>query len=343
MTSLQQHLGTWAGGSAGRGAIAATILALADASAVLARVVAQGPLAGDTGAVLGASRDGDGQKALDVQANDIFLERLARAPVGAVVSEELPAPITLNPGAPIAVAMDPLDGSNNITINAPLGSLFALLPCERADDPALPFLSPGDRQLAAGFVLYGPCTTLVLTVGAGVHIFTLDPDTHAFVLTRPDVRVPQARREYAINTSNARFWSLPIRAFVEECVAGRDGPRGVDYNMRWLGCVVGEAYRILLRGGVYLYPSDSRPGYEHGRLRLLYEANPLALIFEQTGGLATDGFERILDLVPQGIHQHVPLIFGSRDKVERVMALHTGGVPEAGQRPLFSGRSLFRS
>jgi fructose-1,6-bisphosphatase I len=221
--------------------------------------------------------------------------------------------------------------------------VFSLLPCERADDPALAFASPGDRQLAAGFVLYGAHTALVLTLGQGVQVFALDRRERLFRLTRPALRIPEGRREYAINGSNARHWPLPIRAFVEECVAGADGPRGVDYNTRWLGCVVAEAYRVLLQGGIYLYPGDARRGYERGRLRLLYEAAPLALLVEQAGGAATDGFGRILDLAPAGIHQRVPLIFGSRDKVERVVALHAPAVPQAGQRPLFAARGLFRS
>jgi fructose-1,6-bisphosphatase I len=192
-------------------------------------------------------------------------------------------------------------------------------------------------------VLYGLHTALVLTLGGGVQVFTLEPRDRVFRLTRPAIRVPEGRREYAINASNTRHWPLPVRAFVQECVAGVDGPRGVDYNTRWLGCVVAEAYRILLRGGIYLYPGDARRGYERGRLRLLYEASPLALLFEQAGGLATDGFVRILDLAPAGIHQRVPLVFGSRDKVERVVELHNAGVPQAGQRPLFAARGLFRS
>ena len=343
MTTLHEHLEGWAGASAGRRALAATVAAVAGAAVELAAVVAQGPIDGDPGAVLGASADGDGQKALDVQAHAIFLRRLAEAPVSAVVSEEAPDILALRPDAPFAVALDPLDGSNNIDANAPMGTVFSVLPSDRTDDPALAFASPGERQLAAGFVLYGPYTSLALTLGQGVDVFTLDPRTGGFRLTRPKLRVPEARREYAINGSNARHWPLPVRAFVEECIAGSAGPRGVDYNTRWLGCVVAEAYRILLRGGIYLYPGDGRRGYERGRLRLLYEASPLAFLFEQAGGAATDGFVRILDIVPADIHQRVPLIFGSRDKVERVVELHASGVPQAGQRPLFSARGLFRS
>ena len=163
------------------------------------------------------------------------------------------------------------------------------------------------------------------------------------MLTRDAIRIPPGRRQYAINASNGRHWPLAIRAYVEECVAGSEGPRGVDYNMRWLGAVVSEAYRILLHGGIYLYPGDARPDYRRGRLRLLYEANPIALLVEQAGGMATDGFGRILDLVPADMHEHAPLIFGSPDKVERVMELYAASVPQAGQRPLFTVRGLFKS
>ncbi len=343
MTKLAEHLEAWAGVSNGRQAVAETVAALARASVELAELVAEGPLAGELGRVVGASDDGDGQKALDVRANDLFLDHLRAAPVAAVASEEMPDPVALRGASPIAVAMDPLDGSNNIDINGPLGTLFSLLPSERHDDPALPFAAAGDRQLAAGCVLYGPHTVLMLTLGQGVEMFTLDRRAREFRLTRSAVRVPEARREYAINASNARHWPLPVRAFIEECVAGAEGPRGTDYNMRWLGCVAADAYRVLLRGGIYLYPGDARPGYGRGRLRLVYEANPIAMLMEQAGGTATDGFVPILEIAPQKLHQRVPLIFGSRDKVARVVSLHMDGVPAAGQRPLFGPRGLFRS
>jgi fructose-1,6-bisphosphatase I len=300
-------------------------------------------LAGDLGRVLGASNDGDGQKALDLYANNLFIDHLRAAPVAAVVSEESNDVVVLDPNGVIALAMDPLDGSNNINFNAPMGTVFSLLPAGESGDPKSSFLTPGSNQLASGFVLYGPHTALVLTLKEGVDIFTLDPAKGVFVLTRAGVQIMPARREYAINASNARHWSLAIRAFVEECIAGRDGPRGVDYNTRWLGAVVSEAFRVLVNGGIYLYPGDTRPGYRRGRLRLLYEANPIALLIEQAGGIATDGFSRTLDLIPGDLHEHVPLIFGSTDKVARVMELYAESVPQAGQRPLFAVRGLFKS
>ncbi len=347
MTTLRESLALWSAESVERVFIAATIEAIGEAAANLATVVAQGALASGLlaearlGNYVKHHGDGDEPKALDIYANDLFIEALRGAPVAAVVSEELTGILVLEDGGPVVVALDPLDGSNNVDIDAPIGTVFSLLPT--AGTPEESFLVPGSRQLAAGFVLYGPHTVLVLTLGSGVMFFTLDPRTGDFVLTRDAVRVPLARREYAINASNARHWPLAIRAYVEECLAGSDGPRGADYNTRWLGAVVAESYRILVRGGIYLYPGDARPGYRRGRLRLLYEGAPIAMLFEQAGGAASDGYGRILDLAPANIHEHVPLIFGSPDKVGRVMELYAASVPQAGQRPLFSGRGLFKS
>ena len=332
MTTLQHHLDVWAAKDSQAGAVARAITAIAHAAADLGALIAQGHLAGELGRVIGPSADGDGQKLLDRQANDMFVGRLGEAGVRAVASEECADAVMLNTEGSV--------GSNNIDVNAPMGTVFSLLPA--ADTPEQTFLVPGADQLAAGFVLYGPYTALALTLRDGVNIFTLDPRTRQFVLTRSAVMIPPACREYAINASNARHWPLPVRAFVEECVAGGDGPRGVDYNTRWLGAVVAEAFRILWRGGIYLYPGDSRPNYHRGRLRLLFEASPIALLIEQAGGTATDGFHRILDLVPAGLQEHVPLIFGSTDKVERVMDMYAESVPQAGPRPLFATRGLFK-
>lgn len=343
MMTLHEHLIAWASDAPDRQKVTNTITALAATASELANLIALGPLAGDVGRVLGASADGDGQKALDLHANAIVAAHLRQAGVAAMASEESDEVMALDPEGVIAVAVDPLDGSNNVDINAPMGTVFSLLPVTEPDNLVEAFRVPGRRQLAAGFVLYGPHTAMVLTLGDGVNIFTLDPATRCFMLTRADLRVPLGRREYAINASNGRHWPLAIRAYVEECVAGAEGPRGIDYNTRWLGAVVSEAYRILLHGGIYLYPGDARPGYGRGRLRLLYEANPIGLLVEQAGGMATDGFGCILDLVPADIHEHVPLIFGSPDKVQRVMELYAASVPQAGQRPLFAVRGLFRS
>ena len=341
MTTLSEHLAAWSAAADDRQAVVDTVTTIAEAAAALAAVVGRGPLASDGDLTIRALEDG--QKALDLHANDFFIARLRDAPVAAVASEEEPDIVVLRPDAPVVVAIDPLDGSNNIDINAPIGMVFSLLPASRSGRLERSFLVPGSEQLAAGFVLYGPHTVLALTLGDGVQVFTLDPAAGKFVMTRASVHITPGRREYAINASNARHWPLAIRAYVEECLAGAEGPRGVDYNTRWLGAVVAEAYRILVHGGIYLYPGDSRRGYGRGRLRTLYEANPIAMLMEQAGGMATDGYDRILDLVPSDIHEHVPLIFGSPDKVQRVMELYAASVPQAGQRPLVAARGLFKS
>jgi fructose-1,6-bisphosphatase I len=343
MTTLSEQLAAWSAGRSGHRDVADIVAAIATAAARLATVIAQGPLAGDLGRIVGPSADGDGQNALDRYSGEVVVDHL-RGTAAAAVASEAAADITvLNPDGSIVVAIDPLDGSKNVDIDAPLGTVFSLMPVISPTLIEASFLAPGADQLAAGFVLYGPYTELVLTLGNGVSIFTLDPRSGTFLLTRAAVRVPLGQRQYAINASNSRHWPLAIRAFVEECVAGATGPRGADYSTRWLGAVVAESYRILLHGGIYLYPGDARPGYRRGRLRLLYEANPIAMLIEQAGGMATDGFGRILDLVPADIHERAPLIFGSRDKVERLMTLYAASVPQAGQRPLFAVRGLFKS
>jgi fructose-1,6-bisphosphatase I len=339
--TLDQYLRTFAQGDAVCDAVAAVVRCMAAAAKQLADLAAKGPLAGSMAAVTGRNAGGDEQKALDLLAHEIFLDALRDAPVAALASEEADEPIEIDRAAPLAVAIDPLDGSKNIDVDAAIGSIFAILPTEDMPRQRL-FLQPGSALLGAGFTLHGPHTALVLTLGTGVNIFTLDRASGTFVLTQANVRLPAGVREYAINAANYRHWDAPIRAYVDDCVAGADGPRGGDFNMRWLGCAVAEAYRVLLRGGVYLYPGDARPGMRHGRLRLAYEANPLAFIVEQAGGAATDGVARILDIVPTALHQHTPLVYGARDKVARVAAYCSGHLPQGGQSPLFARRGLFR-
>jgi fructose-1,6-bisphosphatase I len=342
--ALHDHLDLWAGAAAERCAIAATVGAIARASAGLADLIAQGPLAGALDAVVGGNADGDAQKELDVRADKLFMAELCAAPVAVYASEESPAPVVLRPGAPLAVTIDPLDGSSNIDTNLSIGTIFGILPVppEVVDPVTAACLQPGTAQLAAGFVVYGPRTALVLTLGDGVDVFTLDRRTGTYWLTRADVLIPPDKREYAINASNYRHWEEPIRTYVDDCIAGANGPRGEDFNMRWAASLVAEAFRILGRGGIFLYPRDNRPGYQKGRLRLVYEANPLALVMEQAGGGATDGERRILEIVPDALHQRVPLVFGARDKVDRVARYHDGTLPPAERSPLFGRRGLFR-
>jgi fructose-1,6-bisphosphatase I len=330
-----------------RAAVNETVLALAGAGAAIADLIAAGRLAGDLAAMRGESAHGDSQKELDVRANEIVLDALRDAPVAAVASEEIDEPLVADIGAPLAIAVDPLDGSSNIDTNAPIGTIFSILPvpedCRSA--PADALFQPGSRQLAAGFLIYGPHTALVLTTGDGTQIFTLDRGRGEFLLTTERATIPPDTSEYAINASNRRHWEDSVRLYIRDCLQGATGPRGKDFNTRWLASLVGEAYRIMLRGGVYLYPRDARRGYRNGRLRLLYEANPVAWLVEQAGGMATDGSSRILDLVPESLHQRVPLVFGSRSEVTRVAAYHADVWGSGGGElsPLFGQRSVFRT
>jgi fructose-1,6-bisphosphatase I len=341
--TLEDHLKSWAGADAARADVAAVVSAIARAAVELAELVAAGPLAGGMAAIVGTNEDGDAQKALDVRADELFLTAVRGAPVALYASEERSGPVTLDPTQRLAVAIDPLDGSSNIDTNVSLGTIFGVLPAlaDAAGGAAATFRQPGARQEASGFVIYGPHTALVLTVGRGVQFYTLDRREGVFRLTREEVTIPTGKREYAINASNHRHWDPEIRGYIEELVAGADGPRGQDFNMRWIASLVAEAYRILVRGGIFLYPRDARPGYERGRLRLVYEANPVALIVEQAGGAACDGERRILDIEPQELHERVPLIFGARDKLARVEDRIAGRVPHD-QPPLFGRRGLFR-
>ena len=340
-SDLRQRVRAWAGKDKARQATAATVLALADAGREIAEVAGRGNLGEPLGAATGLRGPIDAQKRLDVVANDIIADALREAPVAALASEEMEEPLALRQGAPLLVAVDPIDGSSNIDADVTIGTIFSILPAADADGRECGFLQPGNRQLAAGFLVYGPYTSLVLSLGRGVDVFTLDRPAGGFRLTRADVRIPEGTREYALNVANYRYWDEPIRHYLDHCLSGREGPRGVDFNMRWTGSPVAEFYRILSRGGVFIYPADLRHGYAHGRLRLLYEANPFAFIMEQAGGAASNGRERLLDLVPQRLHQHVPVIAGARDEVGYAAELHRN--PLAGERsPLFGRRGLFR-
>ena len=344
MTSLTQFLSEWAGHDTLRQAVRATVEAIAAESRGIAALIADGPLAGNLAAAIEENVQGEVQKALDQITNDRLIEACRRAPVAAIASEELDHPVPGTPGAPILVAMDPLDGSSNIDTNVSIGTIFSLLPAPADLDPHSheAFLQPGRAQLAAGYVLYGPQTTLVLTVGAGTQMYTLDRRTGDYILTTAEVKIPARTREWAINASNARHWDPPIRAYMAELHAGAEGARGEDTNMRWVGSLVADGHRILIRGGVYLYPSDSRKGYREGRLRLVYECNPISFVVEQAGGEATTGDLPILDVEPGKLHQRVPFIFGSAHEIERILSHHAD--PAAGEpNPLFSKRGLFRT
>jgi fructose-1,6-bisphosphatase I len=314
-----------------------TVRDLATAGRKIAAILARGSLAGNLAAKVGDSLDGDGQKALDVMAHDILRDALRNGVVRDFASEEAVAPEQLDPRGTLAVAADPLDGSSNIDTLAPIGTIFSILPATGET----PFLQSGRNQLAAGFIIYGPQTALVLTLGCGTRIFTLHPERGEFISVAGDACVAAQTREYAINGSNQRHWEPVIAAYIDELMQGAAGARGTDFNTRWLASMVADAYRILIRGGVYLYPGDQRRGYGEGRLRLVYEANPIALLMEQAGGAASDGTSPILDLVPADLHQRCPLIFGAADEVARIAAAYAA--PRAQASPLFNRRSLFRN
>lgn len=335
-------LNLWAAGNPGRSDVADTVMRLSEACCRIADLIGRGPLAGALGAETGEQTGVDPQKVIDVRANDLIVEALKGAPVATLGSEELEWPLPINPGAPLAVAADPIDGSSNTDANTTIGTIFTVLPtrCQGVDGSS--FLEPGTRQLAAGFTVYGPFTSLVLTVGSGTQIFTLDPATGRFLLTSAKVEIPTHTREYAINASNYRHWDEAIRTYVDDCLRGLSGPRGKNFNMRWTASPVADIYRILTRGGIFLYPSDLRESYSMGRLRLVYEANPLGWIIEQAGGAASSGHERILDIVPGSLHQRTPFIAGSRTEVEYVVRLHQDPHGLGERSPLFGRRGLFR-
>jgi fructose-1,6-bisphosphatase I len=312
------------------------VLELSNAGRRIAKILARGSLAGVLSGVVGESIDGDGQKTMDVMTHDIVRDALREAGVKQFASEEALEFEILDPNGSIAVAVDPLDGSSNIDTLAPIGTIFSILPAQGEN----PFFQTGRTQLAAGFLIYGPQTALVLTIGEGTRIFTLDPETGTYMASGSNIAVPADTKEYAINSSNQRHWEPEMRAYIGELIMGAGGPRGQDFNTRWLASMVGDAFRILVRGGIYLYPGDYRRGYARGRLRLIYEANPIAMLMEQAGAAATDGRKPILDIVPADLHQRSPLVFGSINEVARVTAAYLSPTPQ--ESPLFQTRSLFR-
>ena len=314
------------------------VTAMCDVGKTLAHKIARGALEGAMGAAVGDNTDGDVQKALDVIADEMFFTALQDTAVRWYASEEREDVVEINPNGRLALATDPLDGSSNIDVNVSIGTIFSIY--EAKDDPEASFLRPGTEQIAAGYIIYGPQTGLVVTFGNGTLSFILDPDRGEFVLVNDNVRIPQASSEFAINASNYRHWTRPIRAYIDDCLAGEEGPRGKNFNMRWVASLVAETHRIISRGGIFLYPSDARKGYERGRLRMVYECAPIAMLVEQAGGLATDGCDRLLEQQVKTLHGRTPLVFGTPDKVNRVATYHD--LPENETAPLFRDRGLFR-
>jgi len=299
---------------------------IARACKAISTRVNKGALADGLGSAGKTNVQGEVQKKLDVMSNEILLEANEwGGNLAALASEEMddPRPIpTHYPRGEYLLLFDPLDGSSNIDVNISVGTIFSVLRCPKTDGEAgeKAFLQAGRNQVAAGFAVYGPTTVLVLTVGDGTHGFTLDRETYTFVLTHPDIRIPADTQEFAINMSNMRRWEAPVKRYIDECLAGKDGVRGKDFNMRWVASMVADVFRVLSRGGIFMYPRDARN--KDGRLRLMYEANPMAFIVEQAGGAATDGAARILDLQPKGLHQRVAVVLGSKNEVETVASYH---------------------
>lgn len=310
--ALTQHLARWAGQDDSRHALAALLTALAEGSIPLAGRLAQGHLTGDPTTVLGINDSGDKQKALDMAAHDHFVALLRGFSVARILSEESDTVIELDPTGRFDVAMDPIDGSGSIGIGAPLGALFAVFPAGES------FLRPGREIIAAAYVSFGHSVDFGFSAGDGVSIATLDPASGVFHVDTTDVRMKDDTTTIAFNASNRKRWLPGLQTYVLDLLEGAEGPRGRDFNMRWIAAAVGDLHRILRRGGLFMYPGDSRPGYEDGFLRLAYEAFPIAYLIEQAGGAATDGTSAILDRIPAHLHDRVPLIFGNRGEVATV-------------------------
>ena len=287
---------------------------------------------GALGGVLGSAEienvQGEVQKKLDIIANEVLLEANEwGGHLAAMASEEMDSIYLVPnryPQGEYLLLFDPLDGSSNIDVNVSIGTIFSVLkkPEDSQGVTEQDFLQSGKKQVAAGYCVYGPQTTLVLTVGDGVAMFTLDREQGSFVLTQENVQVPADTQEFAINMSNMRHWDEPVRRYIDECLQGKEGPRGKDFNMRWIASMVADVHRILTRGGVFLYPWDKREPHKAGKLRLLYEANPMSWLIEQAGGAATNGKVRILDMQPSQLHERVSVVLGSKNEVERVTQYH---------------------
>lgn len=317
--------------------LAAVLSALAEVAADLSHLISRGALGGSLGAEVGENLGGDTQKALDLMADEAFAAALSRTPVRWYASEERDTVETLDPAGTLAVAIDPLDGSSNIDANVSIGTIFAVYDARESGEES--FLRPGREQVAAGYVVYGPQTALVLATLRGAALFVLERHDGLFLRVTDALAIPETASEFAINASNYRHWPRPIRAYIDDCLSGDQGPRGKNFNMRWVASLVAETHRILMRGGIFLYPSDDRPQYARGRLRMVYECAPIAFIVEKAGGRATDALDRILDQVPDELHARTPFVFGSADKVARVAAYHD--LPESEISPLFGKRGLF--
>ena len=337
--TLEAHLNSFAsGGSEKERQIADAIRHLTSAALKLRGAIAESASAAvNTSSRISVNADGDHQHEIDLHADELFFQAARAAEVASYASEERVNPIAINPASGIALAVDPLDGSSNIHNNLSIGSIFSIVPS--TGDAEADFL----QQLAAGFFIYGPQLCLALTLRQGTYIFAFSQRIGTFVETRAALAMPVDTTTFSINTSNYRHWDEAVRLYVDDCLQGAEGVRGKDFNMRWNACLIAEAFRILLHGGAFLYPRDRRQGYGSGRLRLVYEGNPIAMLIEQAGGTAIDAAAPILDLQPSSLHQRVPLIFGSKHEVGAIARYHVDPCSISARHPLFANRGLFRA
>ena len=300
----------------------------------ISQAVNKGALGGVLGTAESENVQGEIQKKLDIIANEVLIEANEwGGHLAAMASEEMEGIYVVPnryPQGEYLLLFDPLDGSSNIDVNVSIGTIFSVLKKPESAGQSTShgvseqdFLQPGNKQVAAGYCVYGPQTTLVLTVGDGVAMFTLDREQGSFVLTQEDIKIPADTKEFAINMSNMRHWDTPVKRYIDECLQGEDGPRGKNFNMRWIASMVADVHRILTRGGIFMYPWDKREPDKPGKLRLMYEANPMGWLIEQAGGAATNGKDRIIDIVPGKLHERVSVILGSKNEVERVTRYHS--------------------
>ncbi len=303
--------------------LAQVIETIANTCKTIDQALQKGALAGILGSAEHENVQGETQKKLDVISNDYLIDALKMHPhVGGLASEELDEFTPAQDNGEFLVLFDPLDGSSNIDINMCVGTIFSILPAKNAKTQAEDFMQAGTAQVAAGYVLYGPSSMMALTVGAGTVFFTFDPETQEFLLTSEHIQVAADTKEYAINSSNQRHWEAPVQRYIDELLAGKTGPREKDFNMRWVACMVGDIHRILCRSGIFMYPYDTKDPKKAGRLRLMYEANPMSMLIEQAGGASTTGRVRILEIQPTELHQRVPVIIGSKNEVALVTSYH---------------------
>jgi len=312
-------------------ALQAILVDIEKACKEIAIAIDSGALKGNMGSLGSENIQGELQKALDVITNDIFIDAIQESGyVAGMVSEELDENLdfaaTAKQKDKYLVMVDPLDGSSNVNVNISVGTIFSIFKSSKKPSDLADYLQLGNQQLCAGYVMYGTSTMMVLTTGNGVNGFTLDNKSGEFYLTHPNMQIPADTQEFSINMSNYRFWSSPVQRYIDECLQGEEGDREKDFNMRWVASMVAEVHRILMRGGVFMYPIDEKIKKAGGKLRLMYEANPMSFIVEQAGGLATTGKLRILDITPAQIHQRVPVILGSRNEVQRIIDYHSGTI-----------------